>query len=196
MSATDIFSWLPDMTGGIAMKYKFDTIINRSETGNDISRVPLYDKPKRTQSLKMFSFADKYLSAIENFLRYKYADFFQVPVFSEPITPIPGNGKTWGDSLKNVTTISTDAGLNSLFNLVNLTTNILMIDATNQNNAELHTFVSNTDTSLTIGGAFTNNFYLGKTVYYPVFQSYNNGFSDSIVTPALEDTSLIFEEYF
>ena len=66
MSATDIFSWLPDMTGGIAMKYKFDTIINRSETGNDISRVPLYDKPKRTQSLKMFS---------HNYLIYKILSF-------------------------------------------------------------------------------------------------------------------------
>ena len=192
---TDYFPWLPDWQGGVTMKYKFDTVISSSETGNDINRAPLYDKPKRTQTVRMFS--PDYMTAIENFLRSMHADFFQVPIFSEPIMPVPGGGLTWGDNLKNQALVSTNPGLTDFFNLYNLATKILMIDLTNYNNAELHALVGTPfGNSLNIGGTFTNNFYLGKTAYYPVFEAYVNGYGDTLATPKLQDSDLIFEEWF
>lgn len=195
MSATDLFSWLPDWQSGITLRYRHDTSINRSETGNDISRAPLYDKMKRTQTARIFS--PEYRISIENFLRSMHADFFQVPIFSEPIVPVAGNGLVFGDSLKNITVIATKPGLNSRWNLKTLCTHILMIDLTNQNNAELHTLVAVlSDASLEIGGAFSKDFYLGATVYYPVFTAYTDSWGDTLASTVLIDTDLVFQEHF
>lgn len=184
------FPWLPDWGNGVEMKYKFDTVIDVSETGNEQARAPLFSKIKRVQSCKHFS--PSYLSNIENFLRSMHASNFYVPIFTEPIIPIG----TIGISLKSVTSITSE-GLSSLFNLNNLCSFILMVDLSNQNNFELHSLASvNSDTQMTIGGPFINNFYLGKTIYFPVMNAYNNGFSDSIDTPAIVDSALIFEEFF
>ena len=184
------FPWLPDWGNGVEMKYRFDTVIDVSETGNEQARSPLFSKIKRTQSCKHFS--PSYLSNIENYLRSMHASNFYVPIFTEPIIPIG----TIGTSLKSVTSITSE-GLSSLFNLNNLCSFILMVDLSNQNNFELHSLASvNSDTKITIGGPFINNFYLGKTVYFPVMNAYNNGFSDSIDTPAIVDSALVFEEFF
>ena len=190
MSVTDCFSWLPDWTNGIEMKYRFDTVINAGETGNEQARMPLYEKMKR--SISCMSFSPDYLSNIENFLRKMHADFFQMPLFAEPIVPIG----TFGSNLKNVTAVQSK-GLLDNFNLNNNCKNIMMIDLQNYNRSELHTFVSvDSDTQMTIGGTFTLDFYLGNTIYFPVMQTYTNEFSDNILTPQLVDSSLVFEEYF
>ena len=44
--------------------------------------------------------------------------------------------------------------------------------------------------------AFTNDFILGKTVYFPVMQSYVNSYGDTMATPGLVDTDLVLEEYY
>ena len=191
---TDFFPWMPDWDAGVTMRYKFDTAIAQSETGNEANRTPLYDKPKRTQTIR--SFSPDYRASIENFLRKMHADFFQVPVFTEPIMPVPGGIYKWGDSLKNVTAFWTKGGNLALFNLNNLCSKILMVDLTDYANAELHTFTGATDDVMTIGGAFTNDFILGKTVYFPVMQSYVNSYGDTMATPGLVDTDLVLEEYY
>lgn len=193
MSATDVFSWLPDFQGGFKMKYRFDTVVNTSETGNDISRSPLYDKPKRTLSMKMFSPA--VVADIENFLRQHHADFFQVLIPSEPIAPVPGAGQSWGDNIKTLSLIAASAGLGSYFNL-SFASKAVLVDLKNQNHSELHTLSSFFDIGIQLGEAITSDFYLGNTVIYPVFPAYGNQFSDTLTTPALEDTDLIFEEYY
>lgn len=190
MSATDCFSWLPDWQSGIEMKYKFDTVINAGETGNEQARMPLYEKLKR--SLTIIQFSPDYLSNIENFLRKMHADFFQMPLFFEPIVPVG----TFGSNLNGVTAVQSQ-GLLSNFNLNNLADHILMIDLNNQNRSELHTLVSvNSDTQMTIGSAFILDFYLGTTIYFPVMKAYTNEFSDDITTPQIVDSSLTFEEFF
>jgi hypothetical protein len=186
----NVFPWLPDWGDGLEMRYRFDTVIDVSETGNEQARAPIYSKIKRVLSCKHFS--PSYLSNIENFLRSMHASSFYVPVFTEPIIPIG----IIGTSLNGVTSIVSE-NLLSLFNLNNLCSLVLMVDLSNYNNFELHSLVSiNSNTSMTIGGPFLGAFYLGKTVYFPVMAAYNNGFSDSIDTPTLVDSSLVFEEFF
>jgi hypothetical protein len=187
---TDCFSWLPDWTNGIEMKYKFDTVINAGETGNEQARMPLLAAMKRSMTITQFS--PDYLSNIENFLRKMHADFFQLPIFTEPIIPV----STFGTNLKNVTAVQSK-GLLDNFNLNNLCDHVLMISLQDQNISELHTLVSvDSDTQMTIGGAFALDFFLGNTVYFPVMKVYTNEFSDDITTPQLVDSSLTFEEYF
>ena len=191
MSATDFFSFLPDWQTGIKIKYRFDTVIDSCETGNEQARIPLYSKMRRT--LNCTHFSPMYMIQIENFLRKFHADFFQVPIFNEPIFPVG----VYGTLLKNVTTIQIATGLLSKFNLNNLCSKILMVDTTNETNAELHTLVSvDTDSQMTIGGTFTKDFIMGNTVYFPVMQAYTNGFSDTMATEKLQDTALTFEEYY
>jgi len=190
MSTTDLFSWLPDWTNGVGMKYRHNTVVDTCETGNEQARMPLYEKMKRTMTCRHFS--PEYLTNIENFLRKMHANFFQVPLFSESIIPVG----VFGSSLKNVTSVQSK-GLLSNFNLNNLCQNVMMIDLQNYNRAELHTLVSvDNNTQFTIGGAFVLDFSLGNTVYYPVMLAYTNSFSDTLVTTHLEDTDLVFEEYF
>jgi hypothetical protein len=187
---TDCFSWLPDWTNGIEMKYRFDTVINAGETGNEQARIPLYENMKR--SISITSFSPDYLSNIENFLRKMHADFFQLPIFTEPIMPIG----IFGSNLSGVTAVQSKGLLNN-FNLNNLCDHILMINLQDHNVSELHTLVSvDSDTQMTIGGAFGLDFYLGKTVYFPLMTAYTNEFSDDITTPQIVDSTLTFEEHF
>ena len=192
---TDFFPWLPDWGAGVTMKYRFDTVVNSSETGNDISRAPLYDKPKRTQTVKAFS--PDYATRIDNFLRSMHADFFQVPVFTEPIMPVPGSGLSWGDSLKNQANVSVEFDTFWFWNLNTLASKVLVVDLTEYANSELHDLVGLfAGPTLRIGGAFVKDFILGKTAYYPVMQAYVNGYGDTLATPTLIDHDLVFEEYF
>ena len=191
MSITDCFSWLPDWQYGIEMKYKLDTVINVSETGNEQSRIPLLEKMKRTMTCKHFS--PDYLTNIENFLRKMHADFFQIPIFSEPIIPVG----TFGSNLKNVYIVQCK-DITHHWNLNNLCTKILMIDLQNNNRAELHNLGSKGSDWIGIYmvDTFVLNFYLGNTVYFPVMTVYNNKLEDTLVTTQLMDTDLVFEEYF
>jgi hypothetical protein len=190
MSSTDVFSWLPDWINGIDIKYRFDTVINVGETGNEQARMPLYERIKRSITLTQFS--PDYLSNIENFLRKMHADFFQLPIFPEAIMPVG----TFGSNLSGVTAVQSK-GLLDNFNLNNLCNHVLMVDLQDNNRSELHTLVSvDSDTQMTIGGAFALDFFLGNTVYFPVMKVYTNEFSDDITTPQLVDSSLTFEEYF
>ena len=79
MSASDFFPWLPDWGAGVGMKYRFDTVIDSGETGNEQARLPLFNTLKRTQSCTHFS--PEYLSNIETFLREHHADFFPSSYF-------------------------------------------------------------------------------------------------------------------
>jgi hypothetical protein len=189
MSATDGFSWLPDWQYGIDIKYKHDTVINASETGNEQSRIPLLEKMKRTLTCKHFS--PDYLTNIENFLRKMHADFFQIPIFSEPIIPIG----VFGSNLKNVAVVTCE-DITHHWNLNNLCSNILMVSLQNQNVSELHSLNSKGADWFMINGPWVLDFYLGNTVYFPVMSAYNNQIADTLLSTQLIDTDLIFEEYF
>ena len=104
---------------------------------------------------------------------------------------------TFGAPLADVFTVSTKPGLLSHFNLNNLCSLVLAIDLQDPANAELHSLTSvDNDYQFTIGGAFEDDFFIGNTVYYPCMLAYVNEFSGVLTTPSLEDTTLIFEEYF
>jgi hypothetical protein len=146
---------------------------------------------KRTQTCTMFS--PKYLANIEHFLRKMHADFFVVPIFSEPITPVG----THGANLRNVHAVTVEPGIESYFNLVNLCSDIMIVDRIDQKIAELHTLTSvDSDTQLTIGGTFYRDFYIGRTLYFPCMRAYSNSLSDALVTTVLCDTEITFEEHF
>lgn len=191
MSASDLFSWLPDWGASLRISYRFDTVINSSEPGAEQSRIPLYSTMKRTMSCTMFS--PQYLANIENFLRKMHADFFIVPLFPEPITPTG----THGASLRNVHAVAVEAGVQSYFNLNNLCSDIMMVDRIDQKIAELHTLTSvDSDTQITIGGTFYRDFYIGRTLYFPCMRAYVNDIADALATTALCDTEITFEEHF
>ena len=190
MSATDFFPWLPDWSTAVTITYRNDTVINQSETGNEQSRFPLYNLPKRKITCTHFS-PDNMVN-IENFLRKFHADFFQVPIFTEPILPIGVEGS----SLKNVTAIQSTELL-SKYNLNNLCSHVLIYNISNPALSELHTLISvDSDTQMTIGGTFTNDFTIGNTMYFPVMQAYTDGFDDTMTTRDYQDTALVFQEYF
>jgi len=190
MGALDLFSWLPDWLNGIEIKYRLDTVIDSSEAGSEQARIPLFEKAKRSITTKHYS--PEYLSNIENFLRKMHADFFQVPIFSEPIMPA---GFAFGHDMKNEWMVTCE-DISHHFNFNHLCSDVIMIDLKNQNRAEIHNVSDIGLGWFSLGGTFSLDFYFGSVVYYPVMRAYLNQLSDSIATPELVDTDLTFEEYF
>jgi len=177
----------PNWNSPVKLSYAFQTVLDRSKTWFERRR-PLFNNVKRSQECSFLFNADD-AQQVSNDLRRFHESFLAVPIYPEALevanTPIVG-----------ALTLTFNVAISGYYNLVNLSTILLMKSTKDPNINETFSIVAVDEilNTLTLNSPVPPGFVDGETFIFPIFIGVIDKFAPQYITDDLIEFTLKFDE--